>query len=187
MKKDEKRNRESEILDLFFGRDEKALELVSERYGRLFRRIALNLTADEMTADEVLNDTYLALWNSIPPARPENLSAYGSAVARNIAISRVRKDSAGKRAQAVEELDEAAPESGLPEELDDGRLAALIEAFLKTRPKTARAVFVIRYFEEEPIEAIAERTGMSVTAVKSSLLRTRRGLREYLEREGYKL
>ena len=101
----EKSKRESEIIDMFFRRDPAALKSVSDDYGRLFRRIAFNITSSDTAADEVANDVLLALWNAIPPARPENLSAYGSAVARNIALGRVRSELSGGRPAIEEELE----------------------------------------------------------------------------------
>ena len=182
----DKRKRESEIIDMFFRRDPAALKSVSDDYGRLFRRIAFNITSSDTVADEVANDVLLALWKAIPPARPENLSAYGSAVARNIALGRVRSELSGGRPAVEEELDESVPD-GLPDDADREALAGLIDAFLKNCPGRTRAVFVMRYFEEEPLERISERTGMSEGAVKSLLHRTRLKLRAYLEREGYRI
>ena len=182
-----KQIRESEILDLFFRRDQKAVESVAADYGKLFRRIAFNITRDDMTADEVLNDTYLALWNSIPPERPDNLAAYGSAVARNLAVGRVRRERAAKRPQTVCELDEALPAGESDSPSDDGRLTELLEKFLSGLDSRSRALFVIRYFEEDSLESAAERTGTTVSAVKSNLHRTRIKLRRFLEREGYSI
>ncbi len=183
----EKQIRDSEILDMFFSRDQKAVDSVADRYGKLFRRIAFNITRDDMTADEVLNDTYLALWNSIPPERPGDLAAYGSAVARNIAVGRVRRERAAKRPQTVCELDEALPAIDPDPAPDDGRLTALLEKFLRGLDSRSRVLFVIRYFEEDSLESAAERTGTTVSAVKSNLHRTREKLRRFLEREGYSI
>ena len=181
----EKPNTDRKILELFFARDERALVLTAEKYGRLFRRIAYNITSDDMTSEEVVNDTYLALWSRIPPQKPESISAYGAGVARNIALERVRRSSAAKRSAAVEELDECLAGAEIPDGVDDGILTKLIEEFLLSEPKRVRIVFVMRYFEEEPLERISERTGMTLSAVKASLHRSRKRLRDHLEKEGY--
>ena len=183
----EKPNTDRMILELFFARDDRALRLTAEKYGQLFRRIAYNITSDEMTSEEVLNDTYLALWNRIPPQRPESISAYGAGVARNLALERIRYLNAAKRSATVEELDECWPGREIPDELDDGTLTKLIEEFLSSVPKKVRVIFVMRYFEEEPLEKISERTGMTLSAVKASLHRSRKRLRDHLQKEGYEL
>ncbi len=173
-----------DIIGLFFKRDERALELADRVFGRRLYKIAFNVTGDRMISEEVVNDAYLALWNRIPPERPLDLGAFSSVIVRNIAVDRVRKETASKRNAPVEELTDSIPDSAV--EADDGdELAALIGRFLRTQKKTARIAFVIRYFEEETIEGVAERTGMTVPAVKSSLHRTRERLRKFLLKEGY--
>ena len=183
----EKLNTDRNITELFFARDEQALVLTAEKYGQLFRRIAYNITSDEMTSEEVVNDTYLALWNRIPPQKPVSISAYGAGVARNLALERIRYLNAAKRSATVEELDECLAGRAIPDEIDDGMLTKSIEKFLLSVPKKARIIFVMRYFEEEPIEKISERTGMTLSAVKASLHRSRKRLRDHLLKEGYEL
>lgn len=185
MKKSDSQTTESErVVGLFFGRDERAISETARLWGALFMRIALNVTSDRTLAEETVNDAYLALWQRIPPDRPRNLQAYGSAVTRNIAVDRVRRERAEKRPETVCELDEAMP-SGVVPAPDDGELTRLIESFLKSLDKRSRAAFVIRYFEEESVENAAKRLGMTPGSVKALLHRLRRRLREYLEKEGY--
>ncbi len=57
------------IIELFFGRDEQAIEMTDRLYRGQLLKIAYNITRDLMISEEVLNDAYLALWNRIPPAR----------------------------------------------------------------------------------------------------------------------
>ena len=172
------------VVSLYLQRSEKAIRETERLYGRLFLRIAANITADPGLAEEVVNDTYLALWNRIPPAQPESLQAYGSAVARNLAISRVRAERAGKRPQVLCELDEVFPDVSEKDPAGDTDLGEHLTRFLQAEDRLSRVVFVMRYFEEEPLDRIAERTGLSEGAVKSRLHRTRQKLRKYLEKRG---
>ena len=174
------------IIGLFFGRDERAIELTDRAYRPRLFRIAMNITGDRMTSEEVLNDSYLALWNRIPPERPADLGAYSAVIVRNIAVDRVRKESAAMRSGPLAELADALPDSAC-DEVDAAELAGLIAGFLRTQKKKARIAFIVRYFEEETLEGVAARTGMTVSAVKSSLFRTREKLREFLKKEGYEL
>ena len=66
-------------------------------------------------------------------------------------------------------------------------LGARIDAFLRTVSREARVIFLRRYYLAEPIAETAKRLGVSQSKVKSSLFRTRSGLRDYLIREGYAL
>lgn len=172
------------LVDLFWQRDEKALSGTAEAYGHLFYQIALNVTENKSDAEEVVNDTFVKLWNSIPPNRPDNLSGYGCKIARNLAVSRVRALRAQKRPEVVAELDEALP-SGIPDDTDASALAALIERFLDSLRERDRTVFMMRYFEERTSESIARETGISAPGIRTILKRTRDRLKKYLEKEGY--
>jgi len=58
------------IIELFFQRDEKALTEIKEKYGKLCYKISGNILKYEEDIEECINDTYFALWNSIPPKNP---------------------------------------------------------------------------------------------------------------------
>lgn len=85
----------------------------------------------------------------------------------------------------MSELEDCIPSMKTVEkELEDAELAALINHFLKKQKKENRIIFVRRYYYSDSVKQIAERFGISESKVKSSLFRTRNGLREYLEKEG---
>ena len=60
----------------------------------------------------------------------------------------------------------------------------MVDRFLHTLPERACSVFLRRYWYAESMEDIAGRYGMGVNTVKTSLFRTRRKLKAYLEKEG---
>ena len=78
------------IIELLQSRDEKAIEMTAERYGRYCMQIAMNILHNEWDAEECVNDAYLRLWNSIPPARPKVLRAFLGRIVRNLSIDRHR-------------------------------------------------------------------------------------------------
>ncbi len=171
------------LVNLFWSRDERAVDICAGKFGVLFYKIAMNVTGNRETAEEVVNDTYLKLWNAIPPARPDSISAYGCRTAKNLAISRVRAERAARRPEVVCELDEAMPEE-LSADLQTEDLAKLIDRFLGTLKESERTIFVLRYFREDSSAAIALATGLTDAGVRSSLKRTREKLRRFLEKEG---
>lgn len=61
-----------EIINLFFNRDEKAINELKKNYETYLRKVSMNILGDESDAEECLNDSYLSVWNSIPPAKPEH-------------------------------------------------------------------------------------------------------------------
>ena len=63
-------------------------------------------------------------------------------------------------------------------------LFAELNEFLAKLPKTERKIFILRYWFDEDISRIAQRTGYSVSRIKSLLKRLRDRLREELKKEG---
>ncbi len=180
-----------EIIELFFERSEEAVRETEAKYGKLCFRIAQNILGRDADAEECVNDAYLCLWNAIPPQRPDNLAAYVSKIVRNIALKRLRFNSAMRRNMQAEvslnELESILPDSMAHSEMDDGQLGKLISAFLWREPEGSRNVFIRKYFFFDSVQDIAERYSFSESKVKSMLFRTRSRLRSYLSKEGYEL
>lgn len=181
------------IVELFLDRNEDAIKLTTQKYGKQLRRIALVITADQQTAEECENDTYLKAWNSIPPNEPRSyLFQYLSRIVRNLAINRCVENTRLKRNAVIvelsQEIQQCIPSNDDVESSLDGKiLAEIISKFLKGLSKEKRLVFMNRYYYLESIESIAKRFGLSKSKVKTMLFRIRNDLREYLIKEGYTL
>ena len=175
-----------EIVELFWARDEGAIPAAQERYGARLTALTERLLGSSQDAEECVNDTWLRAWRAIPPERPENLFAYLVRVCRNLALDRLDRRSARKRAGEVltGELETCVPAALAGWEADPEGLGELLTAFLRDLPAEERRVFLLRYWFGDPIREIARRTGWGESRVKVTLLRTRRKLRDYLEREG---
>ena len=181
-----------QIIELYWKRAEEAIRETSIKYGRLCQYIAQNILSSPEDSEECVNDTWLGLWNAIPPQRPSRFSAFVGRVARNLALKRFDYLTAAKRSPeavcSLEELGECVSgRPGVEAELENRRLEAAIDAFLWSLGEEKRAVFVRRYWYFDSIEHICRRTGWSQSKVKSMLYHTRQKLRDYLEREGIEL
>lgn len=179
---------DEDITALFFSRSENAIMLTEKKYGKLLRHIASNILPDFRDVTECVNDTYLKLWNSIPPQKPASLRAYASKTVRNISLNRSDYNNAEKRCPAdalLEELSDSIPDRGTEEE--EGEIGKAIDAFLRGIDRESRAIFVLRYWYFEPEENIAKKLGASVPKIKSRLFRTRKKLKNHLEKEGISL
>jgi RNA polymerase sigma-70 factor (ECF subfamily) len=184
---------DSRIVDLYWQRDERAIDETDVRYGRFLLGIAGNILVDRRDSQESVNDTYLKAWNAMPPHRPGALAAFLAKITRGVAIDRYRRHTAVKRegsvyALSLDELSECVSGGGDPvEEAELQALAGAITAYLTRLTPNARQAFVCRYFLVDSLETIAARQGSTVSAVKSLLHRTRVGLRQYLTEEGFML
>ena len=182
---------DSTIIDRLFARSEEGLALLQTHYGKLCHRIALNLLGSREDAEECVNDTYLAVWNTIPPNRPASLVAYVGKVTRNIAVSCLRKRGAkGRRCEGtvlLDELAECLPDTDTPDPADDLTLREALQSFFDSLSEEDRAIMVRRYYDGEPTEAIAVSLGLRHGTVRVRLHRLRERLREHLEERGVSL
>lgn len=177
------------IVRLFFDRSQEALSLLERKYGRLLRHISGNILRDPRDAEEAVSDAYMKLWDSIPPERPMSLMAYAARLSRNAALDILRRGGRQKRRSAADvlfsELDECLPGGGDPEERLAGReLAELMDRYLRTLDADSRSLFIRRYFSMDELEELAADFGMTKNAVSVRLHRIRRGLQNYLKKEG---
>ena len=67
---------DTQIVDLYFVRDEQAINETAYKYGKYLFTIANNILLSRPDAEEAVNDTYMGAWRSIPPHRPNRLSTY---------------------------------------------------------------------------------------------------------------
>lgn len=182
---------DQQIIELFLQRNEDAVAQTEQKYTKYCRSIAVHILERSEDADEVLNDTWLAVWNAIPPHIPECLKTFLGKLTRNISLKRIRSEKAVKRGAAevrvvFEEVEEwLQSEQDIEQEISEQLLADAINAFLETIPDTERNVFVRRYWYMQSISEIADYHGFSESKVKSMLLRIRKRLYTRLKEENY--
>ena len=173
-----------QIIESFWARSETALAEVQNRYGSAGEAVANNLLQNSADAEECVNDALLRLWNSIPPERPNSLWAYFVKIIRNLALDRLRKQSAAKRTGLTLVLEELEEVIGTDENWQEGQVLATIEAFLREEAPENRILFLRRYWRGESVADAARAAGLSTAAAKMRLSRMRGRLRETLKEEG---
>lgn len=181
---------DKQIVDLYWQRNETAIDETATKYGPYCHSIAYNILDSDADAEESVNDTYLDAWNSMPPHRPSILSTFLGKITRRISIDRWRRRSAEKRGGGqitvvLDELEECiADEKSVEQEVEAKLLADVINSFVKALPDTEQRVFICRYWYMDSVESIAKEFGFSQSKVKSMLYRTREKLRARLIKEG---
>ena len=177
------------IITRLFARDQDGLAALARRFGRRLLATARNILGNPEDAEESVSDTYLALWDSIPPSRPDPLAGFVYRVGKNQALKKLRYRTAARRDSSYElsldELAEAIPGRCLEEEFEARLLGQAIDAFLNTLPKDSRIIFLRRYWFGDSVKDIARHFAMTENAVSSRLSRTRAQLKTYLNKEGF--
>jgi RNA polymerase sigma-70 factor (ECF subfamily) len=181
---------DTEIISLYQERSESAIDETQRQYGSYCQAIAMNILHNREDADEVVNDTFLKAWNSIPPQCPAIFSAFLGKITRNISINRynarkTQKRSSDENAVSLSELVVCFPAAtDVESEVDMKILGETIEKFLYTVKKNDRVFFVRRYWYNDSIAEIANRFSVGESRVTVSLCRTRKKLKLHLEKEG---
>ena len=178
------------IIELFWQRSEQAISETDKKYGKLCLDVAQRIVFNAQDAEECVNDTYLGAWNTIPPSRPDVLSAFILKITRNVAMKKIRYENAKKRSVhatvSFTELDECiSSQESMEETVEANELAKSLEAFLGNIDYESRNMFIRRYWFFDSIKEIAIRFAVSESKVKSQLFRVRNNLKKHLVKEGY--
>lgn len=182
---------DKKIIDLFFARNEAAIQMTDETYGRRLFHLADNIVQNGQDAEESISDTYLKAWDTIPPQRPEHYYAYIAKICRNFALKKVDWKNAQKRKAEVvtltQEMENCIPDTYREAEIDARELGRILDAFLRTLTPENQMVFLRRYWYADTIAEIAERYGIGKSAVQMRLNRTKNKLASYLAKEGIRV
>jgi RNA polymerase sigma-70 factor (ECF subfamily) len=177
---------DTEIIDLYLNRSERAIEASADKYGRYLHRTIFTILKDDEDSEEILNDTYMGAWNAIPPTIPKSLKYFLSRIARNLSLDRLDHRMAGKRNAVFAELDESVPDTRNSTEKiwETEELARILNEFLGTLDRRICAIFVARYYYAVSLKELAKQYAFSERQIKYILEKTRKKLRRYLEKEG---
>ena len=176
---------DQQIIGLLFQRSESAIAALQEKFGGLCRSIISHILPDRRDVEECTSDTYLRVWNSIPPQKPVRLDSYLARIARNVALDRYDYNTASMRntdlTLAYEELELYLPTRD--QETDAAEFRTFLNRFLRSLPKDSRIMFIRRYWYGESICSIAQNFRCGEEKVKSNLFRTRKKLRDAMIKE----
>ncbi len=183
---------DKQIVDLYWARSETAISETAKKYGRYCHYIAYQILYNDEDAEEIVNDTYLKTWNTVPPRRPDPLKPYVGTISRQLALNRYEAQNAQKRGGQVplvlDELSECIPDHGSGSDIGESvALSDALDRFLGALPERTRNIFVRRYFYMSPVGEIAEDFSMKESNVTMLLFRTRKKLEKFLEKEGFDL
>jgi len=179
-----------EIIDLYLQRSESAIDETAKQYNSYCSAIAMSILRNQEDVDEVVNDTYLSVWNSIPPEQPKTFSTFIGRITRNLSLDRHRKKNAQKRGGnetilMLSELESCIPTArSVEDEVDVNILAQAVDSFLSELRQEDRAYFMCRYWYTHSVSQVANQFNVGNSKVKMSLHRTRKKLKIYLEKRG---
>ncbi len=180
---------DSKIIELFFDRSEEAITELSNKYGQVCKSVAENILNNQRDSEECINDAFLAVWNTIPPQKPEHFLSYVCRIVHNLAIKKYHANTAQKRNSiydvALDEINECFPSAAsVEDEIDSIEVSRAIDRFLESMDKQSRILFVRRYYYSDSIEELALLFRTSKHNISVRLSRIRKQLKNYLIKEG---
>lgn len=177
---------DAKITGLIYGRDERGLSALKSKYNRLIMKICRGILRSEEDVEECAADTVIDVWDSIPPANPDNLMAYICRIARRKAINRLRYNTAAMRnSDLLTELDECVPYDYTPESAsEEAELSKEIGNWLQTQSQRMRRLFILRYFYMDSVKDAARTCSMTENTASAALMRMRKSLKNYLIERG---
>lgn len=180
---------DTQIIDLYFARNESAIRETAAKYGAYLNQVSYNILRSREDTEEIVEDTYFAVWRSIPPTKPLVLKHFLSRITRNLSFDRLDHLTAGKRSShmsvLLSELEECIPDHRTdPEALWEAKQTRLVlNRFLERLSKQDCQIFLCRYFYNMSLGEIAKKYGLSLRQVKYRLSCMRKALRKLLEKE----
>jgi len=180
---------DASIIELFRNRDEQAITELKIKYENLCFHIAGNFLSQREDIEECVNTAFFDIWNSIPPDDPSDLRTYLCRIVKNKAIDKLKYNSAQKRNSnftvSLDELEECIPDHSTTEDkISSQQLTRLLEIFLKSLDDKHKIIFIRRYWYGEPLSDISAACGINEKTVATYLFRTRKKLKNFLQKEG---
>lgn len=170
---------EQEIIALLLQQDERGMDALLRHYGPLLRYVIAPILPDPQDREECLYETAMQIWNKAAQYDPQrgSWSAWLTAIARNLALNRLRKPVHSSEA-LTEQIPSPAPS---PEEsmIRQERQTALHRA-LEQVSSADRTLFYRKYYYLQSTAQIAAELGMTERAVEGRLYRLKKRLRKKL-------
>jgi RNA polymerase sigma-70 factor (ECF subfamily) len=169
---------DSELIDSVLGGNVEAFAVLVRRYERLVRAAALRVVADRHVAEDVLQETFLAVYESLESLR--NRSKFGPwllSIARHQAVRHVRSNHRPEHCVADVTAVEHSTNGKLTDQSE--RLLELVERL----PAHERTIIGLRHFEGHSVQEVAAITGRPLGTVTKQLSRAHKRLQHWLEKE----
>jgi RNA polymerase sigma-70 factor (ECF subfamily) len=176
-----------ELMRGIAGGDEAALAELYDRYSRLVMSVAVAVLGDRATAEEVVFDVFLRVWQNAAGYDPAQakVSTWLTRLGRNRAIDRLRRESVRPSAHSVAFCDDTSPPADrAPGDPETAAHLALerqrVRAAIAQLPEEQREVLALAFFQGYTHREIAGLLEQSLGTVKGRIRGGMIRLRELL-------
>ena len=167
------------IREVLHDSNARAFETLMKRYTSQVYGAALRLMKDEENAQEVTQMAFIQAYRQLESWRGENFGAWVTIIANHIALRMLEKE---KRRQTEQLDDNADAPDETYDEQKEQRLQSL-ETAVASLPEADRQIIQWHYYEDIPLQTIAQRLGQTENNIKVRIFRIRERLKNKLENE----
>lgn len=180
---------DKDIVNLIYNRKQEGINELKSKYNSELIKISYSILNNSADSEECVNETYFKVWKTIPPYKPTYLKSFVSKITRQISIDKYRGNHRRNlKESSLNELDyEISSNYSVEDEFYTGELIKEINIFLENLNVLEQVLFIRRYFLNENIKSLSHRFNIKENVVSVRLLRTKKKLKSYLERKGYKI
>jgi RNA polymerase sigma-70 factor (ECF subfamily) len=173
--------------------DMEAFSDLVQHYDRRVFRMAKQITQNDDDAEDVLQESFLKAYSHLDDFQGNSkFYTWLVRIAVNEALMKLRKRRSDRTVPLDDPIDTgedsvareiAVWEDNPEQKYSREEMASILDQAVQSLKPAYRTVFILRDIEEMSIEETAEALNLSISAVKSRLLRARLQLREKLTRQ----
>jgi len=157
--------------------------LVMPYSSRLYR-MAFRLMNSREEAEDIVQEVYVKLWGMRNELLNYNsIEALCVRITRNLCLDHLRRRKVNHNAMKAEQSKRAYYPETPSENLEKKEDAELVHKLISALPEPQRSLVHLRHLEGKEYEEIAEMVNMNVNAIRVSISRARKQMREMVEKQ----
>lgn len=147
--------------------EEKTFEHLYKHYSKDIRRFIFYKTQDLNRAEDILQETFIKLWDNCRKVKYDSVKSYLYTIANNMFLNMVKHDKVVRKHQTslITHNDYESPEFIILEKEFMDKLERAIESL----PEKQKEVFLLNRIEKKKYKEIAGQLGISVKAVEKRM------------------
>lgn len=153
-------------------------------YSSRLYRMAFRLMNSREEAEDIVQEVYVKLWGMRGELPNYNsIEALCVRITRNLCLDHLRRRKVNYDAMKAEQLKQESYPETPSDNLEKKEDAELVHKLISELPEPQRSLVHLRHLEGKEYEEIAEMVNMNVNAIRVSISRARKQMREMIEKQ----
>jgi RNA polymerase sigma-70 factor, ECF subfamily len=153
-------------------------------YSDRIYRMAYRLMGNREEAEDIVQEVYLKLWGLRKELDKYNsIEALSIRIARNLCLDNLRRRKTNQEAMKLEMVKGEVYSDTPAESLERKEEKEVVLSLIASLPEPQRSLVHLRHIEGKEYDEIASMVNMNVNAIRVSISRARKQMREMLEKK----